>query len=128
MGFFPTSGALHLLPRLVGHGRAAEMLLLGVAMSADEALAAGLVTRVVAPDALVPAALEVARDVVAGAPLSIRLLKEGLARAASLDLEACMALEGEALQRCMADPATAERIRAFAARRAAARARGPAPE
>lgn len=125
MGFFPTSGALHLLPRLVGHGRAAAMLLLGAAMSADEALATGLVTQVVAPDDLVPAALAIARDVAAGAPLSIQLLKEGLARAESLDLEACMALEGEALQRCMAAPEAAARIRTFVARRAAARARGP---
>lgn len=128
MGFFPTSGALHLLPRLIGHGRAASMLLLGAAMSADEALAAGLVTQVVAPDALLPAALEIARDVAAGAPLSIRLLKEGLARAASLDLEACMALEGESLKRCMAAADAKARIRAFVANRAATRARRPVGE
>jgi enoyl-CoA hydratase/carnithine racemase len=125
MGFFPTSGALHLLPRLVGHGRAAAMLLAGEAMSADEALAAGLVTRVVPSDELVPAALEIARGVAAGAPLSIQLLKDGLARAESLDLEGCMALEGEALRRCMAAPDAAARIRGFVARRAAARGGRP---
>jgi len=121
LGFFVTSGALYLLPRLVGRGRAADMLLTGEVMSAGEAREAGLVTRVTPHGQLLRHAREVAHRIAAGAPLSIRLLKDGLGRAAELDLEACMRLEGEALQRCMASADAAGRIRAFVERRAAAR-------
>lgn len=52
LGLVPEAGASYLLPRLMGQAKATELLLLGRMFSADEALSAGLVSRVLPPDAL----------------------------------------------------------------------------
>src|SRR5205809_2429739 len=65
-----------LLPPMVGPGRAAEMLLTGAAITAEQALDWGLVNRVVAADRLRAAAEELAAAILAGGPEAIRLQKE----------------------------------------------------
>jgi enoyl-CoA hydratase/carnithine racemase len=66
-----------LLPRLVGVGNATDLLLSARVVLADEALAMGLVNRVVAPDDLVAAALEYARDLATNcSPLSMATIKQ----------------------------------------------------
>lgn len=79
------------LARLVGRGRAAELLLLGMLISADEALAIGLVTRVVAPEDLEPSATALVREI-ARAPVAAALTWEALHRGANLTLEESAAL------------------------------------
>jgi enoyl-CoA hydratase len=64
------------LPRLIGEGRAAEMLLTGRRMGAAEALAAGLVTAVVPSEQLMDTALSVAGQVIATSPFSTWMTKE----------------------------------------------------
>jgi enoyl-CoA hydratase len=64
------------LPRLIGEGRAAELLLTGRRMDAGEALAVGLVTGVVPPDQLMDTALSVAGQVIATAPFGAWMTKE----------------------------------------------------
>ncbi len=82
IGLVPDSGATWFLPRIVGSARAAELALLNMPLGADEALRAGLVSRVVPDDALLATAREMAEGLVAGAPLAIaatkRLLAAGL--------------------------------------------------
>ena len=75
------------LPRLVGRGRAAELLLRGRAVTADEALNIGLVHGVVEPDELLVAAETLARDVLAQSPTAVRLTWEMLHRGLNLSLE-----------------------------------------
>jgi enoyl-CoA hydratase/carnithine racemase len=75
-----------LLPPMIGPGRAAEMLLTGVNVSADDALAWGLVNRVVPRDGLDAAVDEVVRTILACAPTAVRLQKQLIVRWRETDL------------------------------------------
>ena len=75
LGVLPGAGGTQRLARLVGTGRAVEMILTGRFVPADEALAMGLVTSVVASDALLDAARETAATIAAKGPLAVRLAK-----------------------------------------------------
>ncbi|MEY2952038.1 MAG: hypothetical protein RLZZ401_125 [Pseudomonadota bacterium] len=81
VGIIPGDGGAWLLPRAVGMSKASEMAFTGEALNAQEALACGLVSRVVAPDALMAEALKLAGKIAAnpGALLRMtkRLLREG---------------------------------------------------
>ena len=71
LGIIPGAGATQRLPRIVGEARAKEMVLLSCRLTADEALAWGLVNRVTAPDRSVVAdALEWIHPVAEGAPIA----------------------------------------------------------
>src|SRR5207253_2918321 len=69
-----------LLAPTIGPGRAAELLLCGEAIGADDAFAWGLVNRVVAPDELPAAVDAIVAKILAGAPAAIRLQKELMIR------------------------------------------------
>jgi 2-(1,2-epoxy-1,2-dihydrophenyl)acetyl-CoA isomerase len=87
VGIVPGDGGCWLLPRVIGHARAAEMALTGDPIDADEALRIGLVSRVVPPDALLGEALRLAERVAANPPQVLRwtrlLLQQ--ARTSTLD-------------------------------------------
>ncbi len=68
----------YFLPRLIGAGRAYEFMLTGNFMSAEEALALGLVSRVVETECLLDSALELARTMNAKNPMGLRLTKEAI--------------------------------------------------
>jgi len=112
-GVFVTGGVLYLLPRLVGAGRAAHWLLSGASVSAAEAFAVGLVTRVVPAARLLDEVLAFAGLAAQAAPQSIRLLKQGLRRAEALDLDAVLALEMEGALACLSGQEAKGRLRAF---------------
>ena len=82
VGLMPDVLGLWLLPQLVGRSRATEMLLTGELVDAATSERIGLVSRVVAPDELLPAALDLAGRIAAMPPLSVRYVKEGLRRGA----------------------------------------------
>ena len=78
LGIFPAAGGVHRLPRLVGIGRAKELVFTGRILSADEALAIGLVERVV-PDAEVDAAARaLAAEIAKNGALAVRVAKLAL--------------------------------------------------
>ncbi len=86
-GVVPGSGGMYWLPRIVGVGLAMEMLLTGRMVDAAEALAMRLVTRVVKPEDLLPAAQEVARRIVQLPPLAVQAVKETVWRTAGAGVE-----------------------------------------
>jgi enoyl-CoA hydratase len=87
-------GISWLLPRVLGLGRAAELMLTARRVDAEEAERTGLVSRVVPPKELLDSALETAGEVARFDPLAVRLTKEGLHLAADApSLEAAMAIE-----------------------------------
>lgn len=117
LGLFLTNGVLYRLPRIVGLGRAADWILSGRTVQADELLAAGFVSRIVEADSLVPTAVETAQAVAANAPTSLRLAKELLNRAYEVDLDMMLELESEALADCVESAEYREGMRAFAEKR-----------
>jgi enoyl-CoA hydratase len=97
-----TVGATQRLPRILGKRLAKEMLYTGRALSADEALEAGLVNRVLAEDRVMESALEAAH-VIAKAPAgSIALAKRCIDRGVELDPKGALALEIEAIEENLA--------------------------
>ncbi|MGW4804254.1 enoyl-CoA hydratase/isomerase family protein [Kitasatospora sp. NPDC004272] len=89
------SGASWTLPRLVGHARATELLMLPRTVRADEALTLGLATRVVPADELVAAAHEFALALADGPTVAYGAIKESLAYAASHSLDELLDKEDE---------------------------------
>lgn len=71
-------GVLTLLPRAIGRARATELLFTGRFLDADDVVAWGLASRVVADDELLDAGLEVARDIAAKSALAVATAKEVL--------------------------------------------------
>jgi enoyl-CoA hydratase/carnithine racemase len=119
-GLVPEAASTWILPRLVGMSRAAELLLTGRMLAADEALAWGLVSRVV-PDAdLLATALELGREIAAGsAPVAVALTKRLLWRSAATgDPAAAEALEARVFAWAKQSPEAREGLRAFAEKRA----------
>ena len=92
-------GAAYLLPRLVGLGRAAELLILGGEVEAARAAGIGLATRVVPDDELAVAAQELARELADGPALAYATTKILLTR--ELDLDLGGAIEMEALAQAL---------------------------
>ncbi|GEK85762.1 enoyl-CoA hydratase/isomerase family protein [Microbacterium aerolatum] len=78
LGILAAAGASWRLREIVGDGLATEMLLTGRMLTADEALAAGLVSGIHAPDELLPAAHAIADRIAAADPLAIRHTKTAL--------------------------------------------------
>ncbi|MFE3448594.1 enoyl-CoA hydratase-related protein [Nonomuraea sp. NPDC059194] len=95
IGLAPDSGASWTLQRLVGPGRAAELLLLGEPLDAARALELGLVTRVVPEGELLKAAHELAVRLAAGPTKAFAATKRALAFAASHSLTESLELEAE---------------------------------
>jgi enoyl-CoA hydratase len=78
LGIIPGNGGTQRLPRLVGRGRALEMMLTGEPVSAAEAHRIGLVNRVVAPAALLESARALARQILTQGPLAIAFCLEAV--------------------------------------------------
>jgi len=78
LGLHPGMGGSFLLPRLVGVARAADLILTGRLIDAREAREMGIVNEVVAAEALLPRARELAAAIARNAPIAVRQAKESL--------------------------------------------------
>jgi 2-(1,2-epoxy-1,2-dihydrophenyl)acetyl-CoA isomerase len=94
----PDTGMSWHLPRLVGASKAVELLLLSPTLKADEALAIGLVTQVVAPEELLPTAQALATRLAAGPTLAYGMVRELVRYAADHDLAETLAKEHELIE------------------------------
>lgn len=105
------------LPRLVGRGRAAQMLLSGRAVDADEALAIGLVQAVAAPEHLLATTRELLDEILAQSPTAVRLTWEALHRGLNLSLEESALLGADYFALAAASDDFREGTRAFLEKR-----------
>jgi enoyl-CoA hydratase len=96
IGIIPGAGATQRLPRVVGLGRAKEMILTGARWDARQALAYGLVSEVVPLPELMKTARAIAERVLALSPLAVRLSKLALNASASMPLQAGLLYESTA--------------------------------
>lgn len=118
LGVIPGYGGTQRLTRVTGSGRALGMMLTGAEISADEALRAGLVNRVVTPDQLLSEAEALAREITAHAPLAIRACLEAVTRGLELPLAEGLELEAELFSSLFATEDMREGTRAFLEKRA----------
>ena len=111
-------GVSWLLPRIVGLGCAAELLMTGDFLSPEEAQRIGLYNRVMAEDAAVlPEARSWAERLARGPSFGLEVTKRMLLREAAMDVESAMAAETEIQAACMQDPNFREAYEAFKAKR-----------
>ena len=95
LAIIPGGGGTQRLPRLLGRGKALEMILTGARIKADEALRLGLVERVVPAAELRKAALDFARTIADKAPIALRYAKEAVVKGLELPLADGLRLEGD---------------------------------
>ncbi len=110
-------GACTLLPRLIGQGRAAELLYTGRAMTADEGAAWGFFNRVVDPDALGDAALALARQLADGPTFAHGITKTMLHQEWNMTVDQAIEAEAQAQALCMQTEDFRRAFEAFAAHR-----------
>jgi 2-(1,2-epoxy-1,2-dihydrophenyl)acetyl-CoA isomerase len=117
VGLVPDGAAIYFLPRIVGLNVAKELVLTGRRFDADEALALGLICRVVDDEMLLDQAMATARELAQGATLALGMSKRLLEQAHQLSLEDAAELEKYAQAIMMSSDDHAEGIAAFAEKR-----------
>jgi enoyl-CoA hydratase/carnithine racemase len=117
LGLVPAGGGTQLLARRVGRSAARDLVLTGRRVGAAEALALGLVDRVVAPGAVRAAAIALAAEIAANAPTAVRMAKWALEVGADLSLEAAMEVEDQAWRRAVLSEDRREGIAAWVEKR-----------
>jgi enoyl-CoA hydratase len=94
-GIIPSDGGTQRLPRIVGRGKALELVLSAEVITAEEALEIGLVSRVVKRANLAAEAEALARTMAAKAPIALRFIKEAVNKGLDLTLEQGLRLEAD---------------------------------
>lgn len=119
LGIIPGAGGTQRLPRLVGEGRAKEMILLGRRLGASEALAWGLVNRVTpAGTNVVDDAVAWIRPIAEGAPIAQAAALQAIDRAGDVSLELGLELEKVSYDKVLVSEDRREALTAFAEKRA----------
>jgi enoyl-CoA hydratase/carnithine racemase len=95
LGIIPGGGGTQRLPRLIGRGKALELILTGKPIDAHEALRLGLVEHVIPHDQLMAAVEELAQTIISRAPLAVKYAKEAIVRGLELPLEEGLKVEAE---------------------------------
>jgi enoyl-CoA hydratase len=117
LGVMPGAGGTQRLSRAVGKALAMDMILTGRMLTAEEALRAGLVARVVAREAWLDEAKRVAREIAAKSPVSVRLATESIDTAYETPLSAGIQFERRAFYLARASEDADEGLKAFMEKR-----------
>ncbi|MEO1679623.1 MAG: enoyl-CoA hydratase-related protein [Pseudomonadota bacterium] len=116
VGVVPDAGLMWSLPRIVGLQRARELFYTARTLSAEEALRLGIALEVHPAEALLPRALDIARQMAQASPLAFRLTKEITARAMECDSDTILALEAQAQAVCLTSAYHRDALSDFAAK------------
>lgn len=117
LGLIPGFGGTQRLPRLIGKGRALQLILTGEMMSADEAFRVGLVNEIVDAPALIARAEQILEKIASNAPLAISSAIEAVNRGQDCSLAEGLALEGKLFALCTATQDMREGTAAFLEKR-----------
>jgi enoyl-CoA hydratase/carnithine racemase len=119
LGIIPGGGGTQRLPRLVGKGRALQLILSGAMITAQEAYRIGLVNEVVPATDLIPRAEAILKQIFANAPVAIRFSLEAVNRGLETSQAEGMALEASLFGLCAGTDDKDEGTQAFLQKRAA---------
>lgn len=113
VGLVPGDGGAWLLPRAIGWARAAELFFTGQLIDADTACQWGLISKVMPPEALLPAALALAQQISAKPPVAVRMTKQLLRQAQNNSFETLLAMSADmqAIAQRTQDHMTALRVK-----------------
>lgn len=117
LGIIPGAGGTQRLTRAVGKARAMELILTGRHVTAAEAYAMGLVTRVVPDEAVLDEAKALAAQIAAKPPVAVRLAKDAILKAFDTTLETGLDYERKVFYLLFATEDRTEGIQAFLAKR-----------
>jgi enoyl-CoA hydratase/carnithine racemase len=109
-------GACNILPRIIGQGRASELLYTGRALPGDEALQWGFFNRLTAPEALLAAASSLAAELASGPTFANGITKTMLHQEWTMSIDQAIEAEAQAQALCMLTEDFGRAYRAFAAR------------
>jgi enoyl-CoA hydratase/carnithine racemase len=118
LGLLPGGGGTQRLPRLVGKGRALQLILTGETISAQEAYRIGLVNEVVSADSVIERAETILKQVAVNAPIAVRLSLDAANKGLETSQSAGLALEASYFGICAASEDKKEGISAFLEKRA----------
>jgi enoyl-CoA hydratase/carnithine racemase len=113
LGIIPGAGGTQRLPRLVGRARAKDLIYSGRQVGAEEALAMGLVDRVVAPEKVYQEAVEAARRYAQGPRVALSAAKVAINRGSGADLERGLAIERDVFSHLFSTEDQKEGMRSF---------------
>lgn len=119
LGIIPGTGGTQRLPRLIGKGRAAELLLTGETVTAREALDMGLVNGIAPDGKVVEAAEEMARKIMVNAPIAVEMAKDALEIGKDLPLEHAVQYSQKNCVTCFSTADMKEGMAAFLEKRKA---------
>lgn len=119
LGVIPGFAGTQRLPRLIGKGRASELIFTGDMIDAQEAYRIGLVNKVVPQDQLIPVCREMASKIASRGPVAVRLSKEAINNGTEMDLARACVLEADTFALCFSSPEQKEGMRAFLEKRPA---------
>jgi len=117
LGVIPGFGGTQRLARLVGKARAKELCMTGRIITAQEAFAMGLVTRVFPAETLMDETLKIARTIAEKGRVALRAVKHVIDNGLDVDLKTGCALEADAFSICFASPDQKEGTTAFLEKR-----------
>ncbi len=117
LGLIPGWGGTQRLPRMIPWCKAAEILLMGRPVDAQEAYRIGLVNKVVPPDEVMSTAKEWAEVICQSGPLAVRAVKEAMIRGTGMTLEEGLRLENSLEAYCVGTEDFNEGITAFVEKR-----------
>ena len=119
LGIIPGGGGTQRLPRLVGEGKAMEMVLTGEIINAQEAFRWGLVNQVVPADHLEAKTMEIANRIAEKSPIALRLAKEAVKLASRSSLDEGLRREVDVFALCFSSEDKDEGVKAFLEKRKA---------
>ncbi len=117
LGIIPGYGGTQRLPRLIGKGRAMELILTGRMVDAQEAYQIGLVNKVVPHDKLMDEAIEMAKTILSKGPLAVKYAMEAVNRGLEVSLEEGLRIEADLFGICCATEDKVEGTKAFLEKR-----------
>ncbi|AOR22516.1 short-chain-enoyl-CoA hydratase [Clostridium taeniosporum] len=117
LGITPGFGGTQRLPRIVGMGKAKELIYTCAQVKADEALRIGLVNKVVSLENLMDEAKAMAEKIIVNAPVAVKLCKDAINRGMQVDIDKAVLIEAEDFGKCFSTEDQKEGMTAFLERR-----------